>query len=199
MSSIVFPALPGLEWSVTRRPTFVSLQRSSDSLREIYDAAQTRCLYEFELSYSFLRNKNGATDLQQIMGLFLTMRGDYDTFLFEDPNDKSATAVQIGTGNGTNKAFTLGRNTGPSNYEAIGYLNTLTGVYLNGTLQSGANYSFVAPNIINFNTAPGAGVVVTATFTFWYVCRFLSASHSYEQFLYNLHTLKSCKFKSVVY
>lgn len=199
MSSIVFPALPGLEWSVVRKPTFVSLSRSSDSLREIYDAAQTRCLYQFELSYSFLRNKNGATDLQQIMGLFLTMRGDYDTFLFEDPNDKSATLSQIGTGDGSNKAFTLGRNTGPSNYEAIGYLNTLTGVYLNGTLQPGSNYQFVAPNVILFNTAPGAGVVVTATFTFWYVCRFLDDSQNYNQFLSNLYELKSCKFKSVVY
>jgi uncharacterized protein (TIGR02217 family) len=173
--------------------------REHDSGREVSAALQTRCLYEFDLGYSFLRNKNGATDLTQILSLFLKMRGTYDTFLFEDPTDYTVTASQIGTGNGTNKVFVLGRNTGPSYFEAVGYLNTLTGVYLNGTLQSGANYTFTAPNIITFNTAPANGVVVTATFTFWYVCRFANDYQDYDHFMNQLFQLKTCRFRSVVY
>lgn len=198
MSTIIFPSLGGLEWSVFRRPTFSSIVRSSDSQREV-TTQLTKCFYEFELSYSSLRNKNGFTDLQQIQSLFLKMRGSYDSFLFQDPNDYTVTASQIGTGNGTNKVFVLGRNTGPNYFEAVGYLNTMTGVYLNGTLQSGSTYTFTAPNIITFNTAPGAGVIVTATFSFWYVCRFKEDQQQYDQFMSNLYQLKNVKFKSVVW
>jgi hypothetical protein len=199
MSTIVFPALPGLSWSVYRKPTFATIVRKSDSNREVTAKMNSRCFYEFELNYEFLKFKNGATDLTQIQSLFLKMRGDYDTFLFEDPNDKSVTLSQIGTGNGTNRVFVLGRNTGPSFFEAVGYLNTITGVYLNGVLQSGGSYTFTAPNIITFNTAPGNGVVVTATFTYYYVCRFKDNLHQYEQFMNHLMKLRSVKFKSVVY
>lgn len=199
MSTIVFPALPGLSWSVYRRPTFASIVRMSDSQREVTASLAQRCFYDFELSYEFLRSKQGFTDLQQIQSLFLKMRGDYDTFLFEDPNDKSVTLSQIGTGNGTNKVFVLGRNTGSNFYEAVGYLNSLTGVYLNGVLQSGGSYTFTVPNIITFNTAPANGVVVTATFSYFQVCRFKEHSHQYEQFMNQLTKLRSVKFKSVVW
>ncbi len=198
MSNIIFPTLPGLEWSVNRRPTFTSLVRKDDSLREVAIPVQTRCLYEFDLSYSFLRNRNGATDLQQLLGLFLAMRGNYDTFLFQDPDDFTVVNGQLGTGNGSNRVFILARATGPSYFEAVGQLNTLTNVRWNGMVQSPATYAYSAPNVITFNTAPGNGVVVTATFTFWYVCRFLDELQQYDQFMFNLFSLRSCKFKSVV-
>jgi hypothetical protein len=199
MSTIVFPALPGLDWSVFRRPNFTNIIRLSDSDREVNTRLSQRCFYDFELGYAFLRSKQGFTDVQQIQSLFLKMRGDYDAFLFEDPNDKAVTLSQIGTGDAANKVFVLGRNTGANFYEAVGYLNTLTGVYLSGVLQSGSTYTFTVPNVITFNTAPGAGIVVTATFSYYYVCRFKDNAQQYEQFMNQLTKLRSVRFKSVVW
>lgn len=199
MSNIVFPVLASLEWGVTRRPTFQTIMRSSDSLREINSLAQVRCLYEFDLSYSALRNRTGAQDLQQLMGLFCAMRGSYDTFLFTDPDDNSANNVQIGTGNGTNLVFVLGRPTGINYFEAIGRVNQLTEVRVNGSVVPTANYSIILPNSIKFNTAPANGAVVTATFTYWFICRFMEDMQGYDQFMFNLFRLRSCKFKSVPY
>ncbi|MDE1914747.1 MAG: DUF2460 domain-containing protein [Sphingomonadales bacterium] len=199
MTLPVFPTLPGLKWSVTRRPSFASISRSADNLREIFATAQSKCLYEFELTYSFLRNKSGYTELQQLLGLFLQLRGDYDIFLFQDPTDFQVAGAQIGTGDGANTNFTLGRNTGPNNYEAVGYLDKMNGIYINGTFQDETTYSFLPPNTILFNSAPASGAIVTANFSYYYLCRFMDDAQDYDQFLYTLFQLKSCRFKSVVY
>lgn len=199
MTSIVFPALAGLDWSVKRRPTFKTIVRSSNSLREVRTALQTRCLYGFELGYSHLKNRNGATDLQQLLGLFLAVRGDYDTFLYQDPDDFSVTLGNIGTGNGTNRVFVLARATGPNYFEQIGLLNTLTEVRVNNVVVSPANYTYTAPNVITFTTAPPNGQAVTVTFTHWFVCRFEDEMQQYDQFMFNLFSLRSCKFRSVFY
>lgn len=199
MSTLVFPSLPGLAWSVMRRPTFTTLTRLSDSARETTLRMATVCSYEFELKYEFLRHRDGNTDLQQIQSLFLAVRGDYDIFLFEDPNDNNIVEGQIGTGNGVNTVFVLARNTGPYFYEAIGYLNALTSVSVDGVVQSPASYAWAKPNVIVFNSPPAAGKVVTATFSYYHVCRFLDASQDYEQFMKQLTRLQSVKFKSVVW
>src|SRR3546814_2093247 len=88
------------------------------------------------------------------------MRGAYDYFLFTDPNSNTVINGGIGAGNGTNKFFTLGHNTGPSYFEAVGYVNQITNVKLNGVTVNPADYSISYPNVIVFDTAPGNGVAV---------------------------------------
>lgn len=198
MSSLVYPSLPGLAWSVYRQPMFAVTLRENEAFREASEVVMTQCFYEFDLSYEMLRNKNGYTELDTIQSFFLAMRGSYDYFKFQDPNDYSVTLGALGVGDGTNRVFILARNTGPSYFEAVGYLNTLTGVYLNGVLQSPANYVVTAPNVITFNTAPGAGVTVTATFTFYYLCRFADDLQQYDQFCSTMWELGQVKLKSVV-
>lgn len=199
MSSLVFPALPGLSWSVMRTPTFSVQVRTSDSQRETATIIMDKCYYSIELSYEMLRQGGTYDELQQIEGLFLTMRGSYDNFKFDDPNNNTVMNGVIGTGNGTNKAFVLARNTGPSYYEAIGLVNQIANVKINGVTINPADYSLSLPNVIVFDTAPPNGHVVTATFTYYYLCRFGEDQHEYEQFMYRLYQLNQMTLKTVDY
>lgn len=198
MSSLVFPTLPGQSWSVVRQPLFSVTLRQAPNFREAREIIMTQCFYEFELSYDMIRNKSGYTELDQIAGLFLTMRGGYDYFRFTDPNDFSITAGSLGIGDGINKVFIFARATGPSYYEAIGYLNTLTGVYINGVLQSPSSYVITQPNVLTFNSAPANGATITATFTYYFLCRFLDDSQQYDQFCSTMYELNQVRLKSVV-
>lgn len=199
MSSLVFPALPGLAWSVMRTPTFSVQMRTSDSQRETATIIMDKCYYTIEMTFEFLRQGGTYTELQQLEGLFLTMRGSYDYFKFSDPNSNTVMNGQIGTGDGTNKVFILARNTGPSYFEAIGMVNQLTDVKVNGVTVDPADYTLSLPNVIVFNTAPPNGQAVTATFTYYYLCRFGEDQHEYEQFMYRLHTLNQMTLKTVDY
>jgi len=199
MTIPVFPQLIGRSWSVYRKPMFTVQLRSGESQREASSINMTQCYYEFGLSYDLLRNQNGHTELTDIEGLFLKARGSYDYFLFMDPNDHSVINGGIGAGNGTNTVFILGRNTGPSYYEAVGHLNQINNIFLDGVAVDPADYSFSAPNIIVFNNPPGNGVLVTATFSYYYICRFGSDAQDYEQFMYNLYQLRDVTLKSVDY
>lgn len=194
-----YPVLPGLGFSVIRRPVFGSLIRTSPSLREVGSLKVSSPLKEFELTYEVLRASASLPELQQLEELFLLSRGSYDYFLFTDPIDNAVTASQIGTGDGTNTTFVLGRNVGPSYYEAISYLDQLTSLTLAGSAVDPSAYTFVAPNILQFNTAPAAGQVLLAGFTHAYLCRFSEDEITYEQFCSNLYSVGSVKLKQVVY
>ncbi len=199
MSSLVFPALPGLSWSVLRTPMFSVQMRTSDSQRETATIFMNQCYYQIELSYEMLRQGGIYDELQQIEGLFLTMRGSYDYFKFDDPNNNTVINGVLGTGNGTNKTFVFARNTGPSYYEAVGMVNQITNVKINGVTVNPADYSISLPNVIVFDTAPPNGQVVTATFTYYYLCRFGEDQHEYEQFMYRLYQLNQITLKTVDY
>lgn len=199
MSSLVFPALPGLSWSVLRTPMFSVQMRTSDSQRETATIFMSQCYYQIELSYEMLRQGGIYDELQQIEGMFLTMRGSYDYFKFDDPNNNTVINGVLGTGNGTNKTFVFARNTGPSYYEAVGMVNQITDVKINGVTVDPADYSVSLPNVLVFDTAPPNGQVVTATFTYYYLCRFGEDQHEYEQFMFRLYQLNQITLKTVDY
>ncbi len=138
MSTLVYPSLPGLSWSVFRRPTFDTLVRTSQSQREVRSQLVTETLMEFDLTYEYLSQADVAT----LMGFYCRMRGSYDTFLFDDPEDDRATNVQIGTGDGSTTTFTAQRSLGAST-RVVDYLNAVSAVTVGG---SPASYSVVLPN-----------------------------------------------------
>ncbi len=188
MSTLVYPSLPGLSWSVFRRPTFDTLVRTSQSQREVRSQLVTETLMEFDLTYEYLSQADVAT----LMGFYCRMRGSYDTFLFDDPEDDSATNVQIGTGDGSTTTFTAQRSLGAST-RVVDYLNAVSAVTVGG---SPASYSVVLPNQIQLSVAPAAGAAVKASFTYYWKVRFVDDSYSFEEFMYNLHQLKKVSFRS---
>lgn len=205
----VYPSIPGLVFPINKRPTFASLVFTAVSGRETRSAQQAYPLWEFELTYDFLKDQTqnstpfmqnaGRQDLQQISELFYACNGQYGQFYFEDASDNSRTGQVIGTGDGSTTQFVAVRNWGNGALavpEPVGGINTLLDVYFNGTPVSSADYSF-SGNVITFASAPANGVTISIDFTFYYLCRFIEDMHDYSEFMKNLWELKSCKFRSV--
>jgi hypothetical protein len=77
---------------------------------------------QFELgslaTYPYIATFGGAiitSDLQTITGFFNRMMGQYDTFLYQDPDFNTVTQQGFATGNGTTTAFNLTVTYAPSN------------------------------------------------------------------------------------
>ncbi len=59
-------------------------------------------------------------------------------------------------------------------------------------------YTVTLPNLLIFDSAPLDGSVVSATFDFWFVCRFIEDSMDFEKFSDKLWQLQKCDFKSIL-
>jgi hypothetical protein len=131
-----FPTLPGLTWSVHKRPLLSTRVASHVSGREVRTPFYSQALYEFELTIEGLDSLGnfpglGIQSLQSLMGLFLQCQGQFDTFLYIDSSDTVAIDVPCGVGNGVTTSFTLQRSIGYDN-ENISWVTGVSSVYLNG-------------------------------------------------------------------
>jgi hypothetical protein len=197
------PSLPGLAWSRHKKPGFSTRVASHVSGREVRVALMNYPLYEFQGVYNGLASSStaafaslGASSLQSLMGFFLQLQGQAGVFLYTDPDDNSVAGQNIGVGNGVTLSFVMGRTLGGFN-EPVGWVASVTNVYLNGVAQASGSYVFTPPNSLGFYTAPGAGVVITADFTFAFQCRFLDDQMDFEEFMSSLWKLDSMKFRSI--
>jgi hypothetical protein len=195
-----FPTLAGQGWSVHKKPTFNTIVASATSGREVRDSLWQYPLWEFELVFDGLDSSSssypslGAQSLQSLMGLFLQSGGQFGTFLYTDPTDNAVVNQGIATGDGSTTTFTMGRSLGGFT-EPVGWVTSIANVKLNGTGTSA--YALTTPNSLVFNSAPGAGVVITSSFSYAFNCRFLDDSEDFEQFMQNLWKVDSLKFRSV--
>ena len=99
----------------------------------------------------------------------------------------------------TATVFTLLRTVGEA-AEPVGYIFSadLSAVYVAGVLQDPTSYTFTSPNQLTFNTAPAYGSQITATFRYYFICRFSSDSQDFEEFMANLWTLHELKLTTVI-
>ena len=184
---------------------------TTKSLREVRIPQQTYPLWDIEIPLPEMLDQTlnatpytpfaGYQQFQEALGLFLQMYGQTGVFAFTCPWDYSRSNQAIGTGDGYNKTFTIFRtwSSGTTASAApIGAVNTMTSVYLNGTAQSPSSYT-VNRDSISFVSAPGSGVAITATFSFYYLCRFVEDEQNFEQFFYNRWTVPGLKFQAVIW
>lgn len=203
MSTAVFPALPGLAWSVDKQPEFATVVRAAATGQETRVALMPAPRWRFKLGYDLLRADANA-ELQTLMGFFLARQGQYDSFLYQDPDDHSVTAQPIGAGDGTTVAFQLVRSFGGfAEPVKAPNLGATLNVYLAGVLQSPGAYSVSgwgtsAPGILTFNTAPGSGVAISADFSFYFPVRFAADTAEFSQFMHQLWELKQIELVSVL-
>lgn len=199
------PTLAGLAWSRHKKPGFATRVASHVSGREVRVALMSFPLYEFEAIYSGLSSAAapptaqaglGSSSLQSLMGFFLQLQGQFGTFLYTDPDDNAVTGQGIGSGDGATPSFVMSRTFGGFN-EPVGWVTSIANVYLNGVAQPSSSYVLEAPNTLGFYTAPGAGAVITADFSYAFQCRFLDDQMDFEEFMSNLWMLESMKFRSV--
>jgi uncharacterized protein (TIGR02217 family) len=203
--ALIFPALPGLAWSVTKSPTFQTRIQRAASGRELRALDYPFPLWQFTLVFDLLRDKpaEGYDELRTLMGFYMLCQGAFGTFLFQDPSDDRVSGQYIGTGDATTSVFQLQRTmgaalTGGGFPEPVVAPNVVERVYLDGIVQDPAGYS-VDPNtgLMTFSTAPRSGLIITIDYSYYFRCRFSDDSYAFENFMYQLWQLKKLTFISV--
>ena len=204
----IFPALPGLGWSVRKTPRFATRIQRAVSGRELRVLDQPNPIWSWTLTYEILRDKNdlraatgpgaGYDELRTLMGFFLQQQGAFQPFLYDDPTDDQVAAQALGTGNGSATAFQLVRAMAGF-AEPVTAPNVVSAIYFNGIRQSSSGYSIDGnTGLVSFVSPPPAGQLVAADFTYYFRVRFGDDSADFENFLYQLWSLKQVKFQSAL-
>jgi hypothetical protein len=208
----IYPTLAGLTFSVIKRPIFFGGIAASVSGREVRVGYASTPLWEWDLTYTYLADEQTASsttpsDLKQLVGFFLAMSGALSGFLFKDPDDNTISDQVMVIGDGVTRSFLLTRSYGGSDgvgVEAVGYveLDQPFAVYLDGVLLDPSGYSVITTTPVNqrlnLTTAPGSGVTLAVTMTYYYYCRFREQTYDFEKFmdklwsqhLISLHSLR---------
>lgn len=198
MTLPIFPTLPGQSFA-RKAPVSATNIAPHESGREVRTPLYNG-LYEFDVAFDGLASDDAsfpglaAQSLQAILGLYLQCQGGLGTFLYTDPNDNTVTNQPIASGDGVTTLFTLARTIG-AGIDSDFYITSIASVGVNGA--SVSDWMLVAPNLLSFSTAPASGAVVSASFSYAFVCRFLEDATDFENFAQNLWAAKSVKFRSV--
>jgi len=197
MSQSVFPTLPGLQWDVSKVPEFRNKKHQAVSGRESSIRYMLYPLYAFNMSYSILRQTTGFDELKTIMGLFLAMNGDYDSFLYTDPDDSSVTDQLFGVRDGVATQFQLLRTFGAGSFtliEPVQNVNALTNLKSNGvTMNSPADYTISNTGLVTLAAVGTAGHSLTWTGTYYFRVRFRESIVEFNQFMKNLWEFQRCE------
>jgi uncharacterized protein (TIGR02217 family) len=200
MSNALFPALQGLGWSVTKTPAYSTLTRRAVSGKQARVALYTTPLWTWQLVYTLLRD-DAASDLRTLMGFFVDRRGDFDSFLYSDPSDNAASGQVLGTGDGNTVLFPLVRRLRVGGIAEPVWLapNTSPAISVGGTAVAATPTNDAVtgwPNAITLTTAPPAGAVVTADFSYIWRVHFKASSADFEEFAWRLWRLQSLELES---
>ncbi len=197
MSNFIFPTLPGLAWNVGVAPTFATSVKRAVSGRELRAAFQAYPLWKISLAFEFLRDGNRGADYDTLAGFFLARKGMWDSFLFTVPSDNSVTAMNFGTGDGSTKIFQMTRTFGAGGntfIEPCQNINGAPSIYVNGVLKTLTTDYTISNGLVTFVTAPGNGLAITWTGSFYYRCRFLQDVSDFSLFMADLWEMKKIEF-----
>jgi hypothetical protein len=149
MSSRVFPALaqlPGMAWPVTRTPMFQTRLQRSISGKRTTIADWTTPLWEWELDVNVMRSQSGFTEWQAFITFLSQALGQFDTWLWTEPDDSSVTGQTVGIGNATTVAFQLVRQLqGGGFLEPVLAPNIVADIYLAGAPVPNAGLTAPSP------------------------------------------------------
>jgi uncharacterized protein (TIGR02217 family) len=186
MSNTLYPVMPGLKWPVKRAPIWKTNIQESTSGREYRTRMMLYPRYKYALAYDFLRDTVAFNEFRPLMGLFNQMGGNFDTFLFDDLDDDTVTAQAFGVGDATTRTFQLVRTLGGF-AEPVYDTNSTPLIYLNGVLKTvTTDYTINSTGGVTFTTAPGAGVAITWTGTYYWRCRFVNEQAEFDKFMKQL-------------
>lgn len=206
MSNLVYPTLPGLAWPVERTANWGTRMQRAVSGRTLRLRDYVNPIWNWTLSYTLLEDNPATAQTTQpnayrvLLDFFNSRAGAADDFLFQDPNDNTATgqlAVAV-PGDTTGTLFQLTRAlVGGGFPEWILAPNVVTAVYFNGSTVSPASYTILAGGIIQFNSAVGGGITVTADLSYYFRVYFTDRMNP-SYFAYRLAELKQVKLTSEV-
>lgn len=206
MSTAMFPTLPGLAWPVQRRPIWATRTQNAVSGKRINLADWSTPKYRWGLTYNFLRGAPNYSEMETLAGFFNARYGSFDSFLYTDPNDYSATGSTLGTGDSTDRTFQLQRRYG-STYDglvepiyaplAVSRMAVGASTY-SSTQFSVLSWGTTSPGLVTFSTfAPSTGLAVTADFTYAWPVSFDADSLDFDEFVRRIWELKTITFTSL--
>lgn len=132
LSNDVYPKLPGLTPETARDilPPPVSI-KTTPSRREFRARSSSTTLYAYSLKYEFLRSDPSYGELQTLVGFYAKHGGPFDTWLFDDEDDNSASGDSFAVGDGATPSFQLLRSQGEF-IEPVFDINGVPIVQVNG-------------------------------------------------------------------
>ncbi len=202
MSNLVYPNLQGATFPVVKRPIFNTIVQEASSGLEVRIGLFTWPLYEWELPYSWLSQEAAIMDFQTLSGFFNQMYGQFDTFLFQDPNDNGTivgSPTPFATADGVTTVFQMGRTLGGF-IDPIGGINAISrapSIYFNSTLQSSGYTINNNTGVITFSSAPTTGLVLKADFDYYWRVRMAEDKVDFSNFVNNWWEAKKMYLRSV--
>lgn len=197
MSNAVLPLLKGLTFPVRKTPRWSTKIQTGVSGKETRIGLWSYPIYDYEQQYSMLRSDNVNLELQTLLDFYSARQGSFDTWLFNDPDDNTATLMSFGTGDGATTAFQLTRTLiGGGFAEPVSAPNTVTQVRVAGSA-TGAYTLNSATGVITFTVAPANAAALDWTGTYYWRCRFKGDTFDVEKFHNMFWEAKALKFVSV--
>lgn len=194
MSEAIYPDLPGLKPEIKRTPMWKTLRQESVSGKILTAALMTYPTRKYTLAYEVLR-AGAEQELQNLEGFFNARQGSFDTFLFNDPDDRTVTDQTFGTGNGTSTAFPLLRTRGGFS-EPVQSVNGAPIIKVAGVVKATpADYVISTLGVVNFVVAPASGAALTWTGAYYWRCRFLLDMIDLDKFLQDLWKLNRIEMR----
>lgn len=182
MSNLIFPDLPGLSASVMRSAIWSTDVKSARSGKRFSRAHWSYPRWSYKLKYEFMRS-GSFQELEALVGFFNQHGGDYDTWLFRDPDARIASRVQFGTGDGVTVAWQLQRSVGGF-LEPVKEVDGAVTAYADGTVTPATVSAHTG--VITFATPPAAGKVLDASFAYFLRCRFNRSTLETDRFMEDL-------------
>ena len=212
MSDALFPTLQGLTFDIAPVPTFSTVVQRAKNRATTRLMSDPYPLWTFELTFEFLRdstpqrpggarNPSNYSELEQIVGFYLARGGGFDDFLLDPgmltgrPQEWQAQSELLGLGDGLTTIFQLQRNIGGFSDEVQAPAGQVF-LFLNGAPQT-TGWTLGAAGAIVFNSAPAAGVRVTADFRWRWRVRFAEDTLGLQQFMFQLYELQKLKLEQV--
>jgi hypothetical protein len=193
------------------RPTFKSAEATSAaSGRSKRVTFSTWPIWEWDISWEYLPDFQGngltASDFKTLAGFVLIQRGGLGTFAYRDDTFFAVANLEQMVGDGATSVFVLTYVAGLPPFsiqEPIGFLDPSEPllVFANGVLIPQAQIVLGGSThnqTVTLAAAPAAGVVITASFAFFFAVRFKDDTQDFEEFMGKLWTVKKLTLQSVL-
>ena len=161
---VLFPLALGREAEVA--PAFSTAILTAAGGAEQRSAAWA----EARTSYDVGPGVRSEADIATLLAFFRARMGPARAFRLRDPFDATGSDEMLGTGDGVERRFGLVRHYGDTVRRIVRPVAGSVRVSVNGVMTQG--FAVAADGVVVLDTAPAAGAVVRASFTFDVVVRF---------------------------
>lgn len=193
MSNAIFPTLQGITFDSTRTPEYSTLVHRAISGRETRIAQYLNPLVTFSMRVEALQQ--ALAEWHTLEGFFRQRQGQFDSFLYADPNDKTATAQTFATADGVATQFQIIRTIGGASETVQNVIGTPVIYKTIATVRTLATgWTMGATGIVTFTVAPVVGAVLDWTGQFYHRVRFTSDTLPVVNMLTDLYNVDNLSF-----